>query len=184
MTSHSERLLGVVLKRNNFSEADKIVTIFSLERGKLPFLAKGIRRIKSRRSPHLELFNHVELQIHPGKNFDLITEAKIINSFDNIKVDLELSGYSFYLAEILDRILPEKEPHPEVFADLLSCLESINKLKGERAEAEKVVKEFVLRLLWELGYLPSGQPPPISLTDFVETVVERRIESKKFLEEI
>lgn len=180
---HSEKLQGIVLKRTNFSEADKLVTIFTPDKGKVTLLAKGVRRIKSRRSPHLELFNHVEVETHTGANFDLITEAKVANSFPKIKTSLELSGYAFYLAEVLDRILPDKQPHPAVFADLLVCLGQVNFSNGRQA-AENIVKEFVLRLLWELGYLPPGKSPPISLTEFVESVVERRIESKKFLEEI
>lgn len=180
----SDKLHGLIIKRSNFSEADKLVTVFSLEKGKITLLAKGIRRIKSRRSPHLELFNQAEIQTSSGKNFDLVSEAKVINSFSSIKSSLELSGFSFYLSEIIDRILPEKVPHPEVYSDLLVCLKKISRLSKDRKMTENTVKEFVLRLLWELGYLPSGKTPKKSLTEFVESIVEHQISSKKFLDEV
>jgi DNA repair protein RecO (recombination protein O) len=55
-----QKFLGLVIKRANFSEADKLVTLFTREVGKATFVAKGVRRVKSRRSAHLELFNLVE----------------------------------------------------------------------------------------------------------------------------
>ena len=171
----SFKTVGIVLKRSNFAEADKIVTVFSKERGKIKVLAKGVRRIKSRRAPHLELFNQVELVLHAGKTFDTITEAKIINDFSKLKLKLKLTGYLFYLAEVIDKILPEHQPHPEIFVDLVSGMQNVT---------EDKVKTFVVELLWGLGYLPKGQYPKLGVTDFVESIVEKHIRSKKFLEEI
>jgi len=171
----SYKVVGIILKRSNFSEADKLVTVFTKELGKIKVLAKGVRRINSRRAPHLELFNQVELVLHSGKTFDTITEARVINDYSSPKSDLKLSGYLFYLVEVIDKILPEHQPHPEIFTDLVSCFKSLKQDK---------IKIFVVELLWSLGYLPKGQYPKLGVTDYVESVVEKRIRSKKFLEEI
>ena len=138
-------------------------------------MAKGVRRIKSRRAPHLELFNHVELVLHTGKTFDTITEAKIIDDYSMLKQQLKLSGLLFYLCEVIDKILPEHQPHPELFEIFLKSLPNLNQDK---------VKKFVVELLWNLGYLPKGEYPKLGITQFVENIVEKRIRSKKFLEEI
>lgn len=172
------KVSALVLKRSNFGEADKILTIFTRERGKIKVLAKGIRRIKSRRSPHLELFNYIQLILHQGKTFAVVTEAKLVEDFADIKKDLQLTGYLFYLAEVLDKLLPEHQPHPEVFAKFLECL------GGLGGSGEKIVKNFVTELLWDLGYLPRQQYPKMGVTAFVETIAERKIKSKKFLEMI
>lgn len=158
-----------------------MITVFSKELGKIKILAKGVRRIKSRRAPHLELFNHVELELHEGKTFPTVTEAKIINDYSPMKSDLKLSGYLFYLCEVIDKILPEHQPHPEVFVLFLSVLSNLSNLETNPQEQ---VKKFVVELLWNLGYLPKGQYPKLGVTEFVENIVERRIRSKKFLEEI
>ncbi|MBI4099768.1 DNA repair protein RecO [Candidatus Microgenomates bacterium] len=167
---------GLVLRRGNFGEADKIITIFTPNLGKIKAVARGVRRLKSRRAPHLELFNLVELVLHHGQTFDTITEAKIINDFAEAKKDLKLTGYLFYLAEVLDKILPEHQPHPEVFTAAQTTLAA--------PLSDAAVKKFVVQLLWDLGYLPKGEYPKLGATDFVESVVEKRIRSKKFLEEI
>ena len=173
----SYKLQGVVLKRSNFGETDKILTIFTKELGKIKALAKGVRKIKSHRAPHLELFNQVEIYVHHGQTFDLLTEAKTINNFSNLKSDLKLSGYLFYISEILDKILPENQPHEEVYISLLNCLRNLSDNEGK-------VKEFIVQLLWNLGYLSKDQFPRQGVTAAVEEIIEKPIKSKKFLAEI
>lgn len=172
----SLKVEGIILKRSNFSEADKIITVFTNQLGKIKVLAKGVRRIHSHRAPHLELFNHVALVLHSGKTFDTVTEVKVINGYAVPKADLKLAGFLFYLAEVLDKILPEHQPHPELFTDL------VNMLSGPISEES--VKKFIIRLLWNLGYLPKGEYPKIGATSFVEGIIEKRIHSRKFLDEI
>lgn len=175
----SYKVEGIILSRSNFSEADKIITVFTRQLGKIKVLAKGIRRIKSRRAPHLELFNQVELVLHSGKTFDTITEAKVIDHLSPQKQQLKLSGYLFYLAEVLDKILPEHQPHPETYENLVLC-----QAKLVSASPELTIKQFMVELLWSLGYLPKSEYPRAGVTTFVENIVEKRIKSKKFLEEI
>ncbi|KKR32290.1 MAG: repair protein RecO protein, partial [Candidatus Gottesmanbacteria bacterium GW2011_GWC2_39_8] len=79
---------GIILRRINFGEADRLITIFSKHYGKQKVLGKGVRKIKSRRAPHLELFNRSVIFLHRGKNFDIITEAQTINSFSDLRKDL------------------------------------------------------------------------------------------------
>lgn len=176
----SSKISAIVLKRSNFSEADKIITLFSKERGKIKVIAKGLRRIKSRRAPHLELFNLVDIILHKGKNFDLVTEAKSSQQYSLSKESLEKTGYLFYISEVLDQVMPEEQAHPEVFEMLL---ETLNKI-GKSDEPQRLVKEFVVQIVWNLGYLPKGEYPRDGVTDFVEQISERKIRSKKFLEEL
>lgn len=171
---------AIVLKRSNFSEADKIMTLFTKERGKVKVLAKGVRRIKSRRASHLELFNYLNVVLHQGKNFDFVTEAKAVEQYSFSKKDLEKTGYLFYLSEVLDQILPEEQAHPDIFEDLIFTLNQVQ----TSSQPQRQVKEFVVQLLWSLGYLPKGDYPKDGVTDFVEQITERKIRSKKFLDEI
>lgn len=165
----SFKLRAIILKRSNFGEADKFLTVFSLEKGKISLLAKGIRRIKSHRAPHLEPLNEVEIVTH--KN--IITQAKIssLNTFN-----LQNLTFALYGAEILDKLLPENEPHEEIY-------ELFRNFLSEEI-AENKVKEFSLKTLWLLGYLPPGQFPKIGINAFIEHLAERRIRSKKLIEEI
>lgn len=162
----SERHKGFILRRSNFGEADKTIVLFSRSHGKIKLIAKGIRRIKSRRAPHLELFNLSEVLVH--KN--IIVEAKTLKS---PKADLESIGYLFYISEILDRLLPEGVPHPKIFDAL-----------EQSGFSQNDTKAFTLEVLWDLGYLPKGSFPKQGITNFVESTIERPVKSKKFLEDI
>ncbi|MBI2622470.1 DNA repair protein RecO, partial [Candidatus Microgenomates bacterium] len=71
----SYRAEGIILKRTNFGEADRFLTVFSKRHGKIKILAKGVRRITSRRGPNIELFNLATLYIHKGRHLDILTEA-------------------------------------------------------------------------------------------------------------
>jgi DNA repair protein RecO (recombination protein O) len=166
------KLTGIIIKRSNFGDASKYLTVFSRERGKIRLIAKGIRKIKSRRASHLELFNSTSIQTYQ----DIIVEAKIINDYSNLKAGLKTTGYLFYLAEVLDKMLPEHEPHELVFDKLVQSLTGLNSLTS--------LKNIVVELMWDLGYLPKGQYPKGSLTDFIESIVERKIRSKKFIEQL
>ncbi|MCL4397609.1 DNA repair protein RecO [Patescibacteria group bacterium] len=172
----TSKITGIVLKRINFGESDKVITLFTKERGKLSVVAKGIRRIKSRRAPHLEPLNEVALMLHRGKNFEIITEAKTVTPFV-MQNNFKSLGFAFYAAEVIDKLLPENEPHEQVYW----LLEEL--LKGKNLEENKI-KEFTAKLLWQLGFLPFGHYPKEGLTSFVESVAERRIKSKKIIEEL
>ena len=79
---------GIIVARKNFGETDKLVTIFTKQYGKKVVLAKGIRRITSRRAPHLELFSAVSLVLRSGKSFDYITLVSTRIQFGRfIKID-------------------------------------------------------------------------------------------------
>src|SRR3989344_5481538 len=173
---------GIILKRTNFGEADKILTIFTKRHGKIKVLAKGIRRITSRRSPNVELFNCVTLFVHQGKTFDILTEAQVSNTFSSIRKNLELVGLAYYICELVDGLCAEHQPQQRVYELLLSTLNELD---------HGLIQKFESTLLFELGFLPAspagGQGGPavsaqkIDTTAYIENLLERRIKSKKFL---
>src|SRR3989344_7607887 len=102
---------GIVIRRKSFGEADRILTVFTKKHGKIKVLAKGVRRITSRRGPNVELFNQVELIIHQGKSFDILTEAQVLNTFQSIRKNLDLVGLAFHICEVVDGLCPEDQSH-------------------------------------------------------------------------
>ncbi len=176
---------GIVLKRQNFSEADRILTVFTRTHGKIKILAKGVRRIKSRRGPNIELFNHVTLFLHQGRNFDILTEAQAQNTFPQIRKKLELIGLAYYVCELVDGLCAENQPHPKVFELLIKIL---NELENN------VIRKFELSLLSELGFLPASPDasqgrPTLSLvnlntTFFIEQILERKLKTKTLFQNL
>ncbi len=179
------KVRGIVLKRKNIAERDKLITLFTREKGKIEILARGIRSIKSRRAPHLELFNEAEIILHKGRTFEVASEVKSTSKaisatspgFSNV-------GYLFYVTEIVDKLLPLGVSQDRVYEAFQKYLRDLAGHSYPRAVAERKAKEFVIKLLWELGFLPRGQYPQTGVTDFVEQIAERRVKTRRILEEI
>ncbi len=161
---------GIVLKRINFSETDRILTIFTKRHGKIKTIAKGIRQVKSRKAGSLELFNQVVLCLSAGKNFDIITEVEVVNGFANFRQRLDWVGYAFQIMEVTDKLTAERQPNHRVFDLLKRALASSD---------SAIVLKFEIELLKELGF---GLPKDITASSvemFIENIIEKRLKSKK-----
>lgn len=165
---------GIVVKRKNFGEADRILTIFTKKYGKIKILAKGVRRITSRRGPNIELFNQVELSIHQGKTFDILTEAQVSNTFPQIRKNLDMVGLAFHICEIVDSLCPEHQAHPRVYEMMLDVFNQLD---------HGLVHSFEQNLLQELGYLPKGNRE-VDTTLFIEKILERRLKARRIISKL
>lgn len=175
---------GIILKRTNFGEADRIITIFTKHYGKVKAIAKGVRKVKSRRAPHLELFNRASLFLSTGKNLDIITEAQVINSFSNLKRELKKIGLAFKACELVDQLTREDQVQKEVFNLLVSCFNQLNHQSKTKSLME-IVRNFEMKLLQILGFLPKGKAlEKIDVERFIEEIIERKLKSKKFFSEL
>lgn len=143
---------AIVLKRINLGEADRLVTVFSQRRGKLTLLAKGIRRLTSRKKGHLELFNQVKLQIANGKNLDIITEAEAVNNFPKLRRNLNRVRIAYLFLELVDKLTAENQEHGEIYSLLCGTLAQLD----SNAVSSNLIVDFETRLLQWLGFgLPS-----------------------------
>ncbi len=170
---------GIILKRKNIGEADRILTVFTREYGKLRAVAKGIRKTSSRRASHLEVFNRVSVVLHVGKTFDHLSEVTTIEPYEQLRSDLARVSMAYYIAELIDSLLPERQEQADVFVLFCNAMESIR--SGAVSGIYKTGKDFTLSLLWTLGFLPEGKVlTGQKLQDFIETITERRIKSTDF----
>lgn len=144
---------AIVLKRSNLGEADRLITFLSKYRGKFTSIAKGVRKVASRRGPNLELFNHVKAYFAVGKNLDVVTEVKTIHSFKGVKNSLEKIGYGLHLSEITNEFLEEGQGDNnffELFIKALSLLEEAKSSKG----INKTLRAFEMKILSSTGFRP------------------------------
>ena len=173
-----QKARGVILKRKNTGEADRIVSLFTKEFGKLRVIAKGIRKVSSKRAPHLEVFTHVECVIHTGKSMDIVSEVNPIHAYPAIRSDLQRVSVAYYLCELVDSLLPERQEQEEVYTLLTN---SLIQLEQPETSIYLVSRMVTLELLWTLGFLPpqktlSGK----ELQAFVESITERKLKSTHF----
>jgi DNA repair protein RecO (recombination protein O) len=140
---------GVVLKTIKLGEADRIVTLFTRENGKVRAVAKGIRKTKSRFGARLEPFTRVGLLVYRGRSLDTITQADIIDSFDHVRRDYKRLTSASAMAEIVEKITPEREGAFTTYALLVGGLRALAEDKGGT-----VLPAFLIKLLSVSGYHP------------------------------
>jgi len=113
---------AIVIKRHNYAEADRIVTLFTLRRGKIAAIAKGVRKSISRKAPHIEPFSHTKLFFANTRGMPLITQAETLNSFPHIRDNLQSTRLAFHIIEVIDKLFPEEQSQPEVFKAIIKAL--------------------------------------------------------------
>lgn len=143
---------GIIIKSKNFSETDKILTLFTKRQGKINVLAKGARRITSRKGPHLDLFNKNTFFLAEGKNFDIITEVKPLKAFLVAKETLGGVSILYYLGELVDKFVGEGQPNLKLFCLLEESLDYLS--TKNTAKAPILLRRFELHFISELGFKP------------------------------
>src|SRR3972149_1127095 len=94
---------AIVLRQRKLGDADKIITLYSAEYGKLDAVAKGVRRITSRLAGHVEPLSHGSFMLAHGRNLDVITQVQTIETFQPLRDNLERLSRALYAAELVDR---------------------------------------------------------------------------------
>jgi DNA repair protein RecO (recombination protein O) len=144
------RTPAIVLKRMDLGEADRILTFYSRDHGKVRAVAKGIRRGTSRSAGHLEPFTVTDVLFAVGRELDVVSQADTLEAFRQLREDLVLTTHAYYLVEVVDLLTEEREENRAVF-DLL--VDGFREL-GESADHRQVLICFHLRLMDALGYRP------------------------------
>ena len=139
---------GVILKRRNFGEADRILTVFTPLRGKITVLGKGLRRIASRRAGNVELLNRSILYLHQGKGMPILTEAQTLQSYQKIKGDLTLSTYAYHILELVDKLTAENQENRSLYEHLVEVLKRL-----ERNPRQILIRAFEAKILSNLGFV-------------------------------
>jgi len=144
------RTQAIILRRRDFFEADRLLTMYTPDRGKMRAVAKGIRKPTSRKAGHLELFTHSQLLVARGKSLDIITQAETIEPFLPLREDLMRTSYACYVSELLDQIVEENVPNPRLFYLLRDTLTRL----GESTDLALTTRFYEVHLLGLTGYQP------------------------------
>lgn len=141
---------GIVLHRANFGETDRILSLYSRERGKIPCIAKGTRKPVSRLCGPTESLTYGAYQLAEGRNLHIVSQADVKNSFPRIHSDLGRVAYSSYISEMVDRLTEDHDCNREVFDLLLSSLYLLERPN----DPEKIAHMFEIQFMTLLGYEP------------------------------
>ncbi len=159
---------AIILKHSDLGEADRILTFLTPYKGKIRAIAKGTRRVISKKAGHLELLYHSQLQIAHGRNLDIITQAQGTDSFLHLRKELWHMTCGFYLAELVERFIEDDTQHTDVYALLLLALHVLDEDAHEQSQlraaggqpeaihdrTQLLLRYFEIHLLTYIGYEP------------------------------
>lgn len=161
----SYRATGIILRLQKLGEADRIVTLLTLQHGKIRVSARGVRRTRSRFGARLEPFSHVDLQLYTGRTLDTITQVQPIDVFgQHIVTDYDRYTAGCALLETADRLTTEHEPARELFVLTVAALRGL----GGQRDPSLILDAYLLRAMVITGWAPAidacalcGAPGPL-----------------------
>ncbi len=142
---------AIVLFSRPMGEGDRLLTLFTWEKGKLTAKAPGARKVKSKLAAVVEIFNCNLLQLFMGRSIATVTQGRVETSFSRIREDINSYALGMYFGELVEKLVEEGEADPELFTLLF---QSFDLLHHARIDRELLQCYFQLKLLSLLGYSP------------------------------
>src|SRR5918911_4403291 len=157
MAGRTYKTEAIVLRSLRFSEADRILHLYTAGRGRIGAIAKGVRKTKSRFGARLEPLSHVELMLHEGSGeLQTVTGVELLYSHRAAREERYRLGLGLVGAEAMLRLFTEQEANPRAFQALTRFLDVLDDVvpTGGRPALDPLALAFQLKLLWLSGYLP------------------------------
>jgi DNA repair protein RecO (recombination protein O) len=147
----SFRASAVVLRHADWGEADRMLTLYTREQGIVRAVAKGARKVTSRKGGHLQPFTYITVQLAKGRDLLIITQVETINAFLPLHDDLTKTSYAAYIVELLLRFSYEEEIGNSVIFKLL--VETLERIEKE-SDSWLAIRYYEIRLLDAVGFRP------------------------------
>lgn len=165
---------GIIVRSVDAGEADKFVSIITKDHGLHDFIARGARRITSKKAPHLDLFNLVKFQCSRGDHPKYLEQVESQAYFPEIKKNFAKIGLCLTILEILTNTLPIEVEDKEIYLSTKAFLEAVEKSKTP-SETNRLGRKFGLFLLKHLGYPLPKLPQTAKLTTYFESIMSKKL---------
>lgn len=169
---------GLVLKRSNIGETDRIVSLLTKEYGKIMVVAKGVRKLQSTNRAFLEPGNVVKAFCIATKNMPLLTQSRLIDDCAQMNHSLKSMRSLSQLLEIFNNLFVEVELDPEVFSLVLKLRNQIISNQVSAGHMRSLLGE----LIQMLGYQNPEESKYESITEYIEALADRPMKSYAFLQ--
>jgi DNA repair protein RecO (recombination protein O) len=157
MAPRTYKTEAVVLRSMRLGEADRVLHLYTLDRGRVSAVAKGVRKTKSRFGARLEPLSHVDLLLHQGQSdLQTITGVDLRASHQTAREDFYRLSVGLIGSEAMLRLFTEQEANERAFTALTRFLDVLDTAPHvtERPVLDPLGLSFQLKLLWLSGYLP------------------------------
>ena len=145
------RTQGFIVKKTDRGEADQLFTIYTKDFGKLEILGKAIRKIKSKLRGGIELFYLSEIEFIQGKTYKTLTDAILIDKFENLRKSLRKLAIAYKISEVLDNLVKGQEPDESLWNLLNETFQKLNTSGTRRAGVKPITYNLIYHyFLWNL----------------------------------
>lgn len=148
---HTYRTEGIVLRGRDLGEADRILTILTPDRGKVRAVAKGVRKMTSKKAGHLEPFCRCALLLARGRDLDIVAQVETVEAFAHLRDSLDLLGPAYYIAELVDVFAEDEVESRALFDAFTATLVALD----VGADPHAAMRWFELFVLTVNGLAPS-----------------------------
>lgn len=176
-TPRTFRATGIVLKRRNVGETDRLVTFLSQQQGKFTAVAKGVRKLTSSKQSYIETGNYLAGYFVVTQSLPLLTQAKLIDDCAVVRTSLPTIRKLTQFLEIVERLFVEEELEQHVFDQILQLRAGI---VSQTASAGQIKKQLGT-LIEQLGYQHPEETHYHSLLDYVAVLADRPMRSFEYL---
>lgn len=145
------RTSALILKRRDFGEADRLLTILTPEHGKIDVIAKGARKITSHKLGHVELFTRADMLVHTGRDLGVVSQAEVAAPYVGLRDDLLRGAYAGYCAELLDRFTQDGDDSTR---QLFTLLDATFTRISENDDVRLPIRFYEMKLLDLVGFRP------------------------------
>jgi DNA repair protein RecO (recombination protein O) len=149
-SQHTLSVEAIVLRHSDWGEADRLLVLYTREAGKLRAIAKGVRKMRSRKAGHLEPFTRVRLLLAHGRDLWIVTQAETVDAYLPLREDLLRTAYGAYVIELLDRFTYDEGENRALYALCVDSLERVTMLE----DPFLAVRYYEIRLLDLTGFRP------------------------------
>ena len=154
----SFRVDAVVLRHSDYGEADRLLTLYTRQLGKTRAVAKGARKIASRKAGHIEPFTYVKLQLAKGRDTLILTQADTVDAYQPLREDLILTSHASYVLELLDRFTYQDETENSAIFRLLT--DTLSRLAAKaRMNARRAISSVVSARAGNCSTSPTSPTP-------------------------
>ena len=144
------RTEAVVLRRRDLGEADRILTLYTRDYGKVRAVVKGVRKPTSRKAGHVELCTRLDALIARGRDLDIVTQADLIDAYPALRDDLQHMTYALHFAELLDSFTEEGDANRAFYRLLIEGFQWLS----VTADLRRTARYYELSILELAGYRP------------------------------
>jgi DNA repair protein RecO len=163
---------AVVLKKRLLLNQDLLVVLFSESQGKIVVIAKGARKITSKRLPHLETANLINVILNKRKERLYLQESRLISGFSQLKADEKKVTDLYQFFYVIEKLLPENQKEEQVYHLVKLFLIEMSKSK----ETQGLLTDYFNQLLKILGYIKKNYPQE-QLQEIISDLIDEKISS-------